>query len=351
MSLSMKKRLSLASALILGGTVIAASAHARDLTIVSFGGALQNAERTVFFKPFSEESGVAIAEDSWDGGVGVVRAKVTGGNTPWDIVEVDNSELAVGCEEGLFEPLDFDRIGGADAYLPMAVSDCGVGVIVYNQVLAYDGNRLTDGPTSWADFFDLTKFPGKRALRQGPIGNLEIALMADGVATDQVYDTLRTDAGVERAFAKLESIRDNLIFWKAGAQPPQLLASGEVVMTSSYNGRISAANESDGRNFKIAWAGSVATLDSWAIIAGSPKVEEAYAFLAFAGRPEVQKDLPSHIAYGVTSVKANELIDPAKMPDLPTAPQNLSVALPYDTQFWLENTDRLTERFNSWANQ
>lgn len=338
-------------ALSMGALITAgqSTAQARDLTVVSFGGALQKAERTSYFDPFTKATGIPVAEDSWDGGVGVVRAKVMGGNATWDIVEVDNSELAVGCEEGLYETLDVSKIGGKDSYLPGAVTPCGVGVIMYNQVLAYDGDSLKNGPKSWVDFFDLKKFPGKRALRQGPIGNLEIALMGDGVPVNKVYDLLRTKEGVERAFAKLDTIRDQLIFWKSGAQPPQLLASKEVTMTSSYNGRITAANKNDGKHFKIVWNGSVATLDSWAILAGSPNIDKAYKFLAFVGKPEVQKDLPNHIAYGVTAVKASEQIAPALLPDLPSAPQNLAVSLPYDTDFWLENTDRLTEAFNAWA--
>ena len=98
------------------------------------------------------------------------------------MVQVESEELALGCEEGLFQPLNWDAIGGRDAYLPAAVNDCGVGAIVYNFILAYDGAKIADGPKSWADFWDVKKFPGKRAMRQGPKTNLEIALMADGVA-------------------------------------------------------------------------------------------------------------------------------------------------------------------------
>ena len=123
-------------------------------------------------------------DDSWDGGVGVLRAKVEGGALNWDVVEVELEELALGCDEGLFEKIDYTKIGGKDAYLPEAVNDCGVGAIVYDFILAYDGDKLKDGPKSWADFFDLKKFPGMRALRQGPKTTLEIALMADGVAAE-----------------------------------------------------------------------------------------------------------------------------------------------------------------------
>lgn len=322
---------------------------ARDLTVVGFGGSGQDAMREAFFKPFSAASGLPVSEESWDGGVGVLRAKVEGGHAAWDVVQMDSSELAIGCEEGLYETLDFDRIGGKAAYLPFATSPCGVGVLVYDYVLAYDGDKLKDGPKSWADFFDTKKFPGKRALRQGPQTNLEIALLADGVPLSDVYAQLATEEGVARALRKLDTIKNDLVFWKAGAQPPQLLASGEVVMTSSYNGRISAANSKDHRNFKLLWNQAIYVLDSWAILKGSPNIDKAYQFLNFVGKPEVQKELPKYISYGITSAKSSSLLDADLLASLPSAPQNLAIALPYNTDFWLEHTDRLTERFNTWA--
>src|SRR5208337_2965407 len=146
-------------------------------------------------------------------------------------------------------------------------------------------------------FWDLKKFPGLRALRQGPKTTLEIALMADGVAPKDVYAVLATDNGVDRAFAKLKAIRGSLIFWKAGAQPPQLLASGEVAMTSVYNGRIAAANEKDHKNFKVVWDGSLFTVDSWVVLKGTPNAADGYKFLNYVGKAEVQKALPTKIAY------------------------------------------------------
>jgi len=326
----------------------AASAQARDLTVVSWGGAYQKAQEKVYFEPFRKITGVPLIDESWDGGIGVLRAKVQGGNSPWDVVQVESEELALGCEEGLYEVIDWDKIGGKDAYLESAVHDCGVGAIVYNFVIGYDADKLKDAPDSWADFFDTKKYPGKRALRNGPKTTLEAALMADGVAPQDVYDVLSTDEGVDRAFAKLDTIRDDLIFWKAGAQPPQLLASGEVVMTSVYNGRVDAARK-DGHNFGIVWDGSLYTLDSWVILSGSPNLEEAYKFLDFAGKAEVQAALPSAIAYGVTNKDAKNFINPKRLSDLPTAPENMKNAVRISDEFWLENVDRLTERFNKWA--
>ncbi len=331
---------------MVGGSV---AANARDLTVVSWGGAYQAAQKKVYFEPFRQATKVPLIDELWDGGIGVLRAKVQGGNATWDVVQVESDELAVGCEEGLFVKIDWAKIGGKGNYIPQAVNDCGVGAILYDFVLGYDKAKLKNPPKSWADFFDTKKFPGKRALRAGPKTTLEIALMADGVAPQDVYKVLATKEGVDRAFKKLDTIKKDLIFWKAGAQPPQLLASGEVAMTSVYNGRIDAANRDDHRNFGISWNGALYTLDSWVILKGTPNLDSAYKLLDFMGKPENQAKLPVAIAYGVTAKGANALVDKARLEQLPTADANLAHAVQINVAFWLENIDRLTERFNKWA--
>ncbi|WP_337996815.1 ABC transporter substrate-binding protein [Oleispirillum naphthae] len=345
----MSKRMTtaaIAAALVIGG---AASAQARDLSVVGWGGAFQKVMKDVYFDPFMKASGIKMTDESWDGGIGVLRAKVEGGNATWDVVEVESDELAVGCEEGLFVPLDWPKIGGKAAYLPDAVHECGVGTIAYDFVLAYDKDKLKAGPTSWADFFDTKKYPGKRGLRGGAKSTLEFALIGDGVAPKDVYKVLATPEGQDRAFKKLDSIKKDLIFWKAGAQPPQLLASGEVVMTSVYNGRIDAANLNDKRNFGIVWNGALFTIDSWVILKGSPNVASAYKFLDFVGKPATQAKLTPAIAYGPTAKDAAKYIDPKRLPDMPTAPDNMKNIVTIDSAFWLENIDRLNDRFNKWA--
>ncbi len=339
-------------AALAGAALVAATAQARDLTIVSWGGSYQDAQREIFFQPFTAETGNAITEDSWNGGIGALRARAEG-PASWDLVQVETDELVLGCEEGIIVPLDWAALGGEESFLPAAVHECGVGNIVWATVMAYDADRFPDNPPdSWADFFDTEAFPGTRALRAGPRQALEFALMADGVAVDEVYDVLRSPEGVDRAFAKLDSIKDSLIFWEAGAQPPQLLASGEVVMTTAYNGRVTAANQSEGRNFQIAWqAGYVYQLDSWVILANSDKQDEAMEFLQFWSDPARQALLPPYIPYGPTHVEAAAQVDPAVLPDIPSAPENLPHGLFFDQAFWVDNVEALNERFTAWAAQ
>ena len=336
--------------LVAAATLAAAtlSVQARDLTVVSWGGAYQDGQKEVFFKPFNA-TGTKLLDEAWDGGLGVLRTKIKGGNNTWDVVQVEADELEVGCDEGLYEKLDVAKIGGANRYLPGTVHACGVGAIIYNLVLAYDGDKLKTAPNGWADFFDTAKIPGKRAVRNGAKWNLEIALIADGVKAADVYKVLATPAGVDRAFKKLDTIKKDLVYWKSGAQPPQMLAAGDVVMTTAYNGRITAANDKDKKNFKMVWKDTPYTMDSWVIMKGTPNKADAEKLVEFMGRAENQAKLPKYIRYGVTNRDASKQIDPGLMGDLPTNPTNLNQAFPDNVKFWIDNIDKMTERWNKWA--
>ena len=347
----MKRRTILKGALAATVVPAAAQAQGRDLTVVSWGGAYQDAQREVYFRPFQQATRTRLLEETWDGGIGVLRSRIASGANTWDVVQVESEELLIGADEGLFEPMDWAAIGGKDAYIPQAVNDFGVGAILYSFIMAYDRARMAQGPTNWADFFDTARFPGKRGMRKGPKTTLEMALMADGVPPGQVYQVLGTPAGVDRAFRKLDSMKADIAWFERGSQPPQWLAAGEVALTVAYNGRISAANASDGRNFAIVWTNNIFTLDSWVIMKGSPNKARALEFLKFVGQPAVQAELPPKIPYGMTAKGVNEKLPATLLADLPTAPQNLESALHLNDQFWLDNLDRLTQRFNTWVSR
>lgn len=340
-------------ALVVAGAslAIAVPASARDLTIVSWGGNFQDAQRELFFKPYSEQIGKPVLDQSWDGGVGVLEAKVKAGAPNWDVVEVESEDLALGCASGLYEKLDWDKVGDRKDFLFEAVSPCGVGNIVWNTGLAYDADKLKTAPTSWADFFDVKKFPGKRGLRKGPKYALEFALLADGVNPKDVYEVLRTPEGVDRAFKKLGEIKSSIVWWEAGAQPLQMLSANDVVMSSAYNGRITGFNRNEGKHFKFVWNGSIAAIDSWAVLKGSENKAAAMDFIAYNSKPENQAKLPKFIAYGTTNKKATDLVPAEYQADLPTTPANQAQSMPLDVDFWVDNIEPLTERFNAWIAQ
>ena len=334
-----------------GVALVAARARAqtRDLTVVSWGGSYQEAQREVFFRPFQAHHAPPSRGDAGGWGRRLLRARLAAGRDTWDIVQVEGEELILGCEEGLFEPLDFDAIGGrrlppaGRASLRRRLRDLCLGP----RPCAPPGAA----PGGWADLFDLSRFPGRRALRRGPKTNLEIALLGDGVPAAGVYATLATEAGVERAFRRLDAIREAAIWWEAGSAPARLLGRGEVAMAVATNGRIEAANRDEGGDLGMVWATSLTAMDSWVIARGSPNRAKAVEFLRFAGDPAVQAALPRRIPYGVTARGAEANLAADVLADLPGAPENARGALPLDEGFWAANIDRLERRFAAWVSR
>lgn len=203
-------------------------------------------------------------------------------------------------------------------------------------------------------FFDADAFPGKRGMRKTAKSNLEMALMADGVPAAEVYGLLGTDAGVDRAFAKLDLIKDMIVWWEAGAQPPQLLADGEVDMTTAYNGRIFNAVLSEDQPFEIVWDGQVYEFEGYVIPKGAPNLEEAKAFVAFAAGTEALAKAAEWISYGPPRVSSGPLVGKyfdgsVDMVDhIPTSAKNLTNALASSNDFWADKDTELNERFNAW---
>jgi putative spermidine/putrescine transport system substrate-binding protein len=256
--------------------------------------------------------------------------------------------VARGCDEGLFEKLDYSKIGNKADFVPAAISDCGIGIFVWSTVMAYNGDKLKDGPKTWADFWDIKKTPGKRGLRKGARYNLEFALMADGVKPADVYKVLATKEGAERAFKKLSELKSNIQWWEAGAQPPQFLVAGDVIMTTVYNGRIDAANR-EGKNLMIGWTGGIYDLDYWVIPKGAPNKDASLKFIAFASTPDAQAEYAKNIAYGPTNNKALAKLDAKTLANLPTSPANSKDALQFNLKFWADQGEDLEKRFAAWA--
>jgi putative spermidine/putrescine transport system substrate-binding protein len=339
-------RMLVAAAALAAGPVSAVTA--RDLTVASRDGPFQEAQREVYFKPFTAVTGIPLDSITWEGGIDALRKQAKlAPNYTFDVVDVAGDELLLGCEEGLFEKLDWSQMGGKDHYLPLGVSDCGVGTVLFATVLAWNRDKLQAAPT-WADFWDIAKYPGKRGLRKSVKGNLEFALMADGVAAGDVYKALRTSEGVDRAFRKLDQLRPYIVWWQVNDEPPKLLGSGDVLMTSSPNGRISVANEAEHHNFGIQWAGSLFAVNSWAVMKASPNLHQAYQFLYFAGLPALEARLVSHIPYSGLAKGANDGLRPDLLAISTGNPTNYGAGLQTDDQFWRDNADKLTQRFNAW---
>jgi len=321
------------------------AAHA--ITVVTRAEAFSAAIMEVFAQSFAAATDIPVHIEVWEGGLDVLRARGKSGETNWDLVQVDPDELATGCAEGLFEKLDWAAVGGKDHYQAQAVSDCGLGAVMTNAVLAWDRDKFPATPT-WADFWDVAKYPGKRGLGKSPRGALEIALLADGVAPGDVYRTLASADGLDRAFRKLDQLRPYIVWWQTDAEAARILGSGDVLMTSGASNAIATAARVEHRNFGIQWAGSLFELQSWAIPRGSPNVRQAQQFLYYQGTPAIAGRLPRVSGDAAFAKGANEGLSPELLAISPTLSANLNTGLRIDSAFWRENLPKLKPRFDAW---
>lgn len=333
-----------------------------ELTIVSWGGSYAKASIDGIFKPFEEATGIKVNVEDYNGGLAQIRGQVESGNVHWDVVDVESQDDLIGCDEGLLEYLDDlelpdapDGTPAEEDFFEGANSECGLGNIVWATVIAYNSSTYEeDPPSTMADFFDLEKYPGKRGMRRTPEVNFEFALMADGVPPDEVYDLLSTDEGIDRAFKKLDTIKDSIIFWETGAQPPQLLADKEVAITTAYNGRIFNAINTEKQPFVIVWDSHIRDYGQWVIVAGAPNLENAKKFLQFAARSTSMAGVSNRISYGPLRHSAWGLVDKHvdtnidMRPHMPTAPENSKNYLDNNAEWWAEHRDDLFERFGVW---
>ncbi|MGB3503517.1 MAG: ABC transporter substrate-binding protein [Mesorhizobium sp.] len=325
--------------------------HAVDpVTVVGWGGSWDKAYKDGVWDRYTASTGIPIVQEEWGGEVAKVRAQVQAGNVTYDLVSVEVPALEIGCAEGLFVPLTPEITGDAANYLPGTLHECGVASDTWATILVYNTDVFGDaGPASWADFWDVKKFPGKRGVNAQAQYTLENALMADGVKPADMYRVLRTPEGVDRAFAMLDGLRENIVWWSSIPQAIQNLDSGEVVMSDSYNARITSEVVEEKKPYRIAWqAGFFYGSDMWAVVKGAPHEGQALDLLKWFSIPDNQAGFSKLYAYGTGRREAAQLIPADWLANLPTAPQHLQYGMPYDDAFWTENKEALEERFKAW---
>ena len=338
------------SCLLMCAVAIASfGAQAKEISVISFGGANKDAQAKAYYQPFTKESGVNVIAGEYNGEMAKLKAMVETKSVSWDVVEVESSEVTRGCDEGFFEKLDYKIVGKKSELISGAASKCGVGFFVYSTVFAYNSKKVTTAPTSWTDFWDVKKNPGKRGMRKTAKYTLEAALLADGVAAKDIYSVLATPAGVDRAFKKLDELKPNIQWWEAGAQAPQYLISGDVVMSAAYNGRITNARNEGNTDLEIVWNGGLYEMEYWVIPKGTPNKDEAMKFIASTLLPERQVAYSKLIPYGPTRKSANTLVSAELASVLPSSEQNIKKAAAIDPAFWLDHGEELERRFNAWA--
>lgn len=339
----------------LTGLSTASTRAADDLTMVSWGGAYTKSQMLAFVRPYMQQHKVGIDVLDYTGGLDQIRNQVRSLNVKWDIVDLELSDAIRGCDEGLLEKIDPSQLAPAadgtpatQDFLPGSLTECAVGTVIWSTVIAYDPRQLSSTPQSIADFFDVERFPGRRAMRKTPKANLEWALIADGVDPQKVYDVLATEQGLDRAFEMMDRIKPYLVWWEAGTEPPRLLETGQVVMTTAYNGRIQEAIDERDAPYRLLWDHQIWNIDLLGIPKGDPKAERAMDFIRFATAPAQLAAQARHIAYGPVRASSLARIDPAMRRKLPTDPRNFANALRLNAQWWAKHYPRINQRFQTW---
>jgi len=359
------KHTMLATAFAVGSAGITVASAETQMVVVSWGGAYTKSQQLAYHDPYMAKNPdiKIVNDDSSSEAAAKIRAQAEAGNITWDLVDVEPDVAIALCDEGLLVEFDYDKDflpapdgtpAAADFGASAEVSPCFVPQIVFSTTFGYRTDILKSGPKTIHDVFDLKKFPGKRSLQKHPVGNLEWALIADGVDAADVYDVLDTEAGVDRAFAKLDTIKDQVVWWTKGAQPGQLLADGEVVIASAYNGRLFAAIEENKQPIGMMWDWQLFGLDGWVVPKGAPNMAEVMTYLKFATDTQRLADQAKYIAYGPARASSAPLVGKHEVlgiemgPHMPTAPANAKHTILKDVGWWADHNDELRERFESW---
>jgi putative spermidine/putrescine transport system substrate-binding protein len=313
-----------------------------DLVFTSWGGVYQEAQDTAIIKPYeADHPELAIVEDSpYD--YSKIKQMVDNRAVTWDVVDVDPFFPLGNC--GTYaQPLDYSVID-TSTIDPRLVSECGVPAITFATVLAYDTTKYGQaGPQSWSDFFDTTKFPGTRALNSGPQGGaMEIALLADGVAPEDLYPL-----DYARAFRKLDSLGDNLIFWDSGAQGQQMMETHETDMIAVWNGRGYFAAK-NGATFVPVWNQPLISYDAYMVVAGAPHPEEAMRLIAYALTPQAQGRFQSEIPYAAVNSQATPSTGDALFKTWLNSPDHVTSGVLVDQPWWASHQKSATTNWIGW---
>ena len=339
-----------------------ASAAKAEITVVSWGGAYTMSQQRAYGDTWT---GGKINWENYNGGLGEIRAQVEAGNVQWDIVDVLPDQARVGCDEGLFEELPRDRFVPAPDGTPMdeelmvpLPNDCVVPQIWWSYAAFYDKTKFPgEKPKTMADFYDVKKFPGKRGIHSWANANIEMALVADGVDPKKVYEVMDTPEGIDRAFAKLDTIKDHIVFWSSGSKPLEFVKSGETVMALAYNGRVGDAILMEGEPFVVIWDGQVLEEEWLVMIKGSKNYDEALNFLIHASAPEQQAGQAKWVNYGPMRKSGLAIIEAGEpwfntgidvLPHMPNRDEVMPRSVFANPEWWADNGDEIAERFAAW---
>jgi putative spermidine/putrescine transport system substrate-binding protein len=314
-------------------------ADGTTLTFSSYGGAYQEAQRKGWLEPYAALTG-ATFQESEDSSNATIKAQVEGGQVTWDIVDVGN-DFGLDAHADLLEPIDYTKVH-QDEILDGFATTYRVGDITYGVVLGYNTDKTAGQvPAGWADFFDTSKIPGKRGFWDYSAGGIfEFALMADGVKPADLYPL-----DLPRATAKLDTIKDDIVFWASGAESQDLLGKGELTMAMIWNGRAYSAKHIDNKPVEIQWNQEIVTADYFVVPKGSPNKDAAMDFIAWATCKENNAAPSNYIPYGPTN--KNSTANPDKVAELAVTNADENSAY-FDDAWIVDNAQALEDAYQEW---
>jgi len=336
----MKNRIAIA--LFSAALGFAGTAHAEDMVFTSWGGTTQDAQKASWAEGFTAESKINVTQDG-PTDYGKIKAMVEAGNVNWDVVDVEGDYAVQAGTAGLLEKLDFSVIDKSKLD-PRFVTDYSVGSFYYSFVIGCNKDAVKECPKSWADVFDVKKFPGKRAFyKWSAPGVIEAALLADGVAADKLYPL-----DLDRAFKKLDTIKADIIWWDSGAQSQQLLASAEAPFGSFWNGRLTAL-AATGVTVETSWTNNITAADSLVVPKGTKNKDAAMKFIAHATSDQAQANFATATGYAPINLDANVLMDGELRQTLPDMQAETQVNA--DMDYWAAHRDEIGTRWYAWQAQ
>jgi putative spermidine/putrescine transport system substrate-binding protein len=346
--------------IVIGYFIVTRSAP--QLTVTTWAGEYARAQANAFIHPYSLRTGIDVRTALYDGELDSLRRQVTSRSYSWDVIDFELPTAIKACDEGLLERIDAASLpqgaNGAPAssdFVPNALGRCWIGTVVYSQIIAFAPRRFAGNPPrTLADVFDVVRFPGPRALRRGSAKyNMELALLADGVAPTDLYKVLSTPEGVDRALHKLDSIRSSTIWWNAAGEPAAMLEDGRAAFSTVLNGDVHDAILHH-RAIAPIWDRQLYELDVFGVPKGNPKLRMALDFLRFATTPRQLAVVSDWVPYGparrsaIAFVTRNPELGTEMRPFLPTAPENFTTAFAIDDAWWARNGAAVEPRWQRW---
>lgn len=350
-------------AVVLGLGYLFLSKRPPTLTVVTWAESYGHAQITGQMLPFARASRADVIFRQYDGGTKELAREVATKQYTWDVFDLEGPDAIKACDQGLLEPIDASSLPAspkgtpaAEDFVPGAIGPCWVASVVYSQVIAFRPHRFGDAePASLSDFFDTKRFPGPRAMNKSSAKlNLEMALLADGVAAKNIYAVLSTPEGVRRALAKLDTIKADIVWWTGFSEPAQMLADGRAVLASMPNWAVFDADmKAAGPKLAIVWDRQLYQVEALGIPKGDPKRALAMDYIRFATQAPQLARMSSWAAYGPARRSALPLVQHhpefkvAMTPYLPTA--HFENAFAVSDRWWIEHGAGVEPLWQSWV--